>query len=88
MVRLTLDGKVSTPEELHNAVMNQLHEVEIAFDLKSLPPVTSAPERLRSILIRLHQATGQQAVVLVDEYDKPVLDVLEDDEKAGQTGTA
>ena len=42
----------------------------------------SAPERLRSILIRLHQATGQQAVVLVDEYDKPVLDVLEDDEKA------
>ncbi len=82
VVRLTLDGTVINPEELRNVVLNQLYEVEIAFDLQRLPPVTSAPERLRSILTRLHQATGQQAVVLVDEYDKPVLDVLEDDEKA------
>ncbi|MCY4051289.1 MAG: AAA family ATPase, partial [Gammaproteobacteria bacterium] len=42
----------------------------------------TAPERLENVLYILHQATGQQVVVLVDEYDKPVLDVLEDDEKA------
>ncbi|MCY4219740.1 MAG: AAA family ATPase, partial [Gammaproteobacteria bacterium] len=82
VVRLTLDGKVSTPKELQEAILNQLYEIEITFDLKSLPPVTSASERLRSILARLHQATSQQVVILIDEYDKPVLDVLEDNEKA------
>ncbi len=54
----------------------------IAFDLKFLPPVTSASERLRSILTRLHQKTGRQAVELVDEYDKPMLDLLENSDKA------
>ncbi len=82
VVRLTLDGTVSTPESLEKNILNQLHEIVLLFDLKSLPPVTDSPNRLRSILTRLHQATGQQAVVLVDEYDKPVLDVLEDDDKA------
>ncbi|MCY4051559.1 MAG: AAA family ATPase [Gammaproteobacteria bacterium] len=82
VVRLTLDGKVSTPESVEKNVLNQLHDIELAFDLKSLPPVTDSPNRLRSILSHLHQKTDRQVVVLVDEYDKPVLDVLEDDEKA------
>ncbi len=82
VVRLTLDGTVSTPGSLEKNMLNQLHETVLAFDLESLPPVTDSPNRLRSILTRLHQATGQQVVVLVDEYDKPVLDVLEDDDKA------
>ncbi|MCY4226258.1 MAG: AAA family ATPase, partial [Gammaproteobacteria bacterium] len=79
VVRLVLDGKVSTPENLENHVLNQLYKIEQAFDLKTFPSVISAPERLENVLYFLHQATGQQAVVLVDEYDKPVLDVLEDD---------
>ncbi|MCY4050242.1 MAG: AAA family ATPase, partial [Gammaproteobacteria bacterium] len=82
VVRLTLDGKVSTPEFIEANILNQLQDIELAFDLKSLPPFTDSANRLRSILSHLHQATGQQVVVLVDEYDKPVLDVLEDEEKA------
>jgi hypothetical protein len=41
--------------------------------------------RFRTLIPRLHEATGQQVVVLIDEYDKPLLDLLEtgnpDDEK-------
>ncbi len=81
VVRLTLDGVVSTPEKLEDSVLGQLHKIEKNFSLEC-PPVKYVAERLRHILFELHQATGQQAVVLVDEYDKPVLDVLEDDEKA------
>jgi len=81
VVRLTLDGKVDTPGALEKNVLNQLHGIELAFDLES-PPVTHAADRLRNLLTLLHRATGRQAVVLVDEYDKPVLDVLEDQEKA------
>ena len=72
----------STPEQVEKNVLNQLREIESTFDLKSLPPVTEAPDRLRNILTRLHQKAGQQVVVLVDEYDRPVLNVLEDSEKA------
>ncbi len=82
VVRLTLDGKVSTPESVEKNVVNQLGGIESKFGLTSLPPLTEAADRLRNLLDHLHQATGQQVVVLVDEYDKPVLDVLEDDEKA------
>ncbi len=81
VVRLTLDGVVSTPEKLEDSVSGQLHKIERNFNLER-PPVKYAAERLRYILFELHQVTGQQAVVLVDEHDKPVLDVLEDDEKA------
>ncbi|MCY4227461.1 MAG: AAA family ATPase [Gammaproteobacteria bacterium] len=82
VVRLTLDGKVDTPVNLENDVLNQLYKVELEFDLKTFPSVRTAPERLENVLYFLHRATGRQAVVLVDEYDKPVLDVLEDQEKA------
>ena len=81
VVRLSFGGEVDSLELLEDAALSQLYSVEKAFGLK-IPPVKSASERLRHILMQLHQATGQQAVVLVDEYDRPVLNVLEDDEKA------
>ncbi len=42
----------------------------------------TAPRRLRSVLSQLHRAAGRRAVVLVDEYDKPILDMIEDPERA------
>ncbi len=81
VVRLSFGGEVDSLELLEDTALSQLYSVEKGFDLK-IPPVKSASERLRHILMQLHQATGQQAVVLVDEYDRPVLNVLEDDEKA------
>ena len=37
----------------------------------------SAPGRLRRLLQKLHRQTGQPVAILVDEYDKPILDALE-----------
>ena len=37
----------------------------------------TAPERFRDLLRALHARTGQRVAVLVDEYDKPILDALE-----------
>ena len=37
----------------------------------------TAPERFRDLLRALHARTGQRVVVLVDEYDKPILDTLD-----------
>ena len=36
-----------------------------------------APERLRRLIRTLHERAGRRVVVLVGEYDKPILDVLD-----------
>ena len=38
-------------------------------------------ERFRYILEQAHKKTGKKAVVLIDEYDKPLLDVLGDEQE-------
>ena len=37
----------------------------------------TGPERFGDLLQAMHRATGQRVAVLVDEYDKPILDALE-----------
>ena len=38
---------------------------------------TDIGQRFKEVLRRVHEQTGLRAVVLVDEYDKPLLDVLD-----------
>ncbi len=75
VVRLSFDGKYDEPGDLAQSTENQLAIIERNAGLDPARSPCSGPERLRDILDRLHHATGQQAVVLVDEYDKPILDV-------------
>ena len=42
----------------------------------------TAPERFRYLLEVLHRESEQRVAVLVDEYDKPILDALETPETA------
>ena len=60
---------------LHTNVMAQLDAVERESGVKS--DYSTAPERLRDLLAVLHRHTGRPVVVLVDEYDKPILDALD-----------
>ena len=46
------------------------------------PRYQTVPERFGYLIRTLHRQTGQRVVVLVDEYDKPILDVLENREVA------
>ena len=43
---------------------------------------SAAPARFTHLIRALHQGAGQQVVVLVDEYDKPILDALAEPEIA------
>ena len=42
----------------------------------------TGPERFADLLQAMHRATGQRVAVLVDEYDKPIVDALEVEEVA------
>ncbi len=58
----------------------QLDAIEIAAGIT--PRFHSAPERFDFLIRTLSEKHGRRVVVLVDEYDKPILDVLADPEAA------
>ncbi len=82
VVRLSFGGKYDKPDDIDGDIVDQLDIAERQAGLEPAQSSVSAPRRLRTLLNRLHHATGQQAVVLVDEYDKPILDVLDNPELA------
>ncbi len=82
VVRLSFDGKYDEPGEIEGDIIEQLEGTERGHSLPPARTSDTGPRRLRNLLDRLHGATGRPVVVLVDEYDKPILDMLHDPERA------
>ena len=81
VVRLDFSqGDFSMPGYLHRNVMAQFDGLERRSGVAC--GYDTAPERFSHLLEMLHERTGERVVVLVDEYDKPILDALEDSELA------
>ena len=81
VVRLSFGGGTFRTLELLEAnVMEQLAAAERRLGVVS--EYLTAAGRLAYLLEALHRQTGQRVAVLVDEYDKPILDVLEEQELA------
>ena len=76
VVRLSFgSGHFTTPGYLGKNLAAQLDHLEE--ELGVSPRYETAPERLGHLLRAASAQAGQQAVLLVDEYDKPILDALE-----------
>ncbi len=82
VVRLSFDRRYDRPEDIERSIANQLGLIEHAVGLEPLADADAAPERLQTLLYHLHHKTGQRVVILVDEYDKPILDALSDPDRA------
>ena len=81
VIRLNLgQGLVQSVTELQQLLGEQIRQHQICFG------VTSDTERLsgqlQQLIERSHARYGQRVVVLVDEYDKPILDHLAEPELA------
>ena len=75
VVRLAFGGgHFSEPGGLHEALMVQLDE--LAEDAGIERRYDPGPARFRHLIRALHRQTGRRVAVLVDEYDKPILDAL------------
>ena len=76
VVRLSFGGGHFTePGHLEANLLDQLAGAERGAGLRCESQTASG--RLAALLEALHAHTGQRVVVLVDEYDKPILDALE-----------
>ncbi len=77
VVRLSFDVDYRESSSVDSHVIRQL--IALEEDAGVEPPTLdySGAERLQYLIRRLHRTTDRQVVVLVDEYDKPILDTLE-----------
>ena len=78
MVRISFGGLYNTLEALEKNVLTQLEILERRFGLEPGSSEKSGPDRFIDLLDRLYDKSGREVVVLIDEYGKPILDVLDD----------
>ena len=81
VVRISFgSGEFGDPDGVREDAEAQLAAMERQAGLEPVPARASI--RFRELIAALHERTGRQAVVLVDEYDKPILDALSKPEVA------
>ena len=68
-------GDFTTEEEFIKTLGVKLDDYEKIYGLRN-KDATTPVNRFSSLLQQVHEKTGLQAVVLVDEYDKPLLNVI------------
>ena len=71
-------GKHMDKGQLERYLLYILEEKERQFGLKS--DISDPNMRMKDLVTRVYEQTGRQVVVLVDEYDAPLLDVVHDEE--------
>lgn len=69
------NGSFSKPEGLEERLHELLNEIDRKFSLPPQKGTTRA--RFNSIIRQLREKFGRQVVVLIDEYEKPLLDTLD-----------
>ena len=82
VVRISFGAKYNRSGDLERNILRQLEIIERNAGIEISRPSATGPERLLDLLDLLHHTYGQKVVVLVDEYDKPILDVLDDPDLA------
>ena len=69
-------GNYQGPDDLRLELAAQLETLEEESGIAGRPDAPAAA-RFRHLIRTLHRQAGQPVVVLVDEYDKPILDALD-----------
>ena len=85
VVRISFaDGVVRNREELDNRINQQLADIRVSLQL---PPNTALDiaGNFGGLIRATHKKYGAQVVVLIDEYDKPILDNITDTHAAAET---
>ena len=83
VLRFSFGSKAfAKPDEIEKTLHTQLTYLEESFQITRR--FDDMGGRFSDLILQLHQKTGQPVVILVDEYDKPILDALHYPEVARQ----
>jgi hypothetical protein len=67
-------GTAKSANHLQAMIQEQIMAYEDQWEMKN--PFKDNTSRLKRLIQHMHQQSGQRVVILVDEYDKPILDNL------------
>ena len=80
VIRFDFTGEnYSSADRLVHNLKSRLKDYETEYGI-TVDPEDSAGLRFQRVIAKMQKAHGRKVVVLVDEYDKPLLDNLHDDE--------
>lgn len=79
-------AKLGTLDDLNVQIRIQLQRNEQRHGMQT--DIANISERFQNLITSLYSKTGMQVVVLIDEYDSPLLTVLHDKERLEQMRTA
>ncbi len=82
VVRLSFDTNYSEPGGLEIHMASQLSALEEDAGIELLTSDTPGDIRFQNLVRKINRKTRKQVVILVDEYDKPILDVLDNKKQA------
>ncbi len=71
VIRLDMSNAGATPEELKAYLNDAFSKNERKYEIE-VPSETSLATRFQNIIETAYQKTGQQVVILIDEYDSPL----------------
>lgn len=71
-----------SPDQLKKGLENSMEQIGAAFGVQLKQPFLK--ERFKELILALRRTTGMPVVILVDEYDKPLIDHLGKGEEAMQ----
>ena len=72
-------GEYTLRGSLRSAILGYISRWEKEYGIESVEQEVNLGMRFKEVLSKAHEVSGHRAVVLVDEYDKPILDVLDID---------
>ena len=81
VIRLDLsNGKYYEKERVHGTINFILEQQEVKFGITNPVDPTNYDTRLSRLIQTAYEQTGEQVVILIDEYDAPMLDSINDRE--------
>lgn len=81
VIHIDLNAKDYTrPDSLEQRIGVQLDSYERKYDVTSLDETLEG--RFMAVIQQAYERTGRPVVVLIDEYDKPILDIIHDENAA------
>jgi len=82
VVRISFAKDTKNKEDLQNTIYQELEKNYIRNEEKLPKKIKDEPILLEKLIITISEKKGKQVVILVDEYDKPILDLIEDIKQA------
>ena len=73
-------GLYNQPDGLEELIDAHLKDYETLYEI-SVEPNRNISTRFRNLILGIHNKTGKKVVILVDEYDKPLLGIEENREQ-------